>query len=132
MGMLLHKAGIPFEIYERATDIKPLGKAQPEEYLPSLSLPFSIIASSRIRNIVKGQFFMCLVPTKSTSEHSFTYFFCSQGSSMFLNSTTASFFKQCGIYDEFVSIGKYASNILMCTEDRKVDFTMEFAQHETE
>ncbi|KAK3813780.1 MAG: hypothetical protein JOS17DRAFT_779223 [Linnemannia elongata] len=78
MGLLLHKAGIPFEIYERATDIKPLG------------------------------------------------------SSMFLNSTTASLFKQCGIYDEFVAIGKYASNILMCTEERKVDFTMEFAQHEKE
>ncbi|KAF9120614.1 hypothetical protein BGX30_003082 [Mortierella sp. GBA39] len=78
MGLLLHKAGIPFEIYERATDVKPLG------------------------------------------------------SSMFLNSTTASFFKQCGIYDEFVAIGKYASNILMCTEERKVDFTMEFAQHEKE
>lgn len=28
MGMLLHKAGIPFEIYERAADVKPLGKAQ--------------------------------------------------------------------------------------------------------
>lgn len=51
---------------------------------------------------------------------------------MFLNSTTAPFFKQCGIYDDFVAIGKYAANILMCTEERKVDFTMEFAQHETE
>lgn len=27
MGLLLHKAGIPFEIYERATDVKPLGKS---------------------------------------------------------------------------------------------------------
>lgn len=51
---------------------------------------------------------------------------------MFLNSTTAPFFKQCGIYDDFVAIGKYAANILMCTEERKVDFTMEFAQHEKE
>lgn len=30
MGLLLHKAGIPFEIYERATDIKPLGRSQLE------------------------------------------------------------------------------------------------------
>lgn len=26
LGMLLHKAGIPFDIYERASEIKPLGK----------------------------------------------------------------------------------------------------------
>lgn len=25
LGMLLHKAGIPFEIYERAAEVKPLG-----------------------------------------------------------------------------------------------------------
>lgn len=25
LGMLLHKAGIPFEVYERATEIEPLG-----------------------------------------------------------------------------------------------------------
>ncbi|KAK5801530.1 hypothetical protein F5H01DRAFT_384096 [Linnemannia elongata] len=27
LGMLLHKAGIPFEIYERAAEVKPLGSA---------------------------------------------------------------------------------------------------------
>jgi 2-polyprenyl-6-methoxyphenol hydroxylase-like FAD-dependent oxidoreductase len=26
LGMLLHKANIPFEIYERAAEVKPLGK----------------------------------------------------------------------------------------------------------
>lgn len=26
LGMLLHKAGIPFEIYERVTVVKPLGR----------------------------------------------------------------------------------------------------------
>ena len=26
LGMLLHKAGIPFAIYERAAEVKPLGK----------------------------------------------------------------------------------------------------------
>ena len=26
LGILLHKAGIPFEIYERVTEVKPFGK----------------------------------------------------------------------------------------------------------
>ncbi|KAG9063208.1 hypothetical protein KI688_004810 [Linnemannia hyalina] len=76
LGMLLHKANIPFEIYERAAVVKPLGSA------------------------------------------------------MFFNSTTAPLFKQCGIYDEFLSIGKYLSKIDMCTEDRKVAFELSFAGHE--
>ncbi|OAQ22603.1 FAD/NAD(P)-binding domain-containing protein [Linnemannia elongata AG-77] len=76
LGMLLHKAGIPFEIYERAAVVKPLGSA------------------------------------------------------MYFNCTTANLFKQCGIYDEFVSLGKYVSSIKMCNEDRVVDFSMDFGGHE--
>ncbi|KAF8942271.1 hypothetical protein BGZ47_006654, partial [Haplosporangium gracile] len=78
LGMLLHKAGIPFEIYERASVVKPLGSA------------------------------------------------------MFFNSTTAPLFKQCGIYDEFLSIGKYLSGADMCTEERKLAFRLDFAGHEEE
>ncbi|KAG9071668.1 hypothetical protein KI688_005881 [Linnemannia hyalina] len=59
LGMLLHKAGIPFEIYERAAKVKPLGSA------------------------------------------------------MYFSSTTANIFRQCGIYEEFVSLGKYVSSIKM-------------------
>lgn len=33
LGMLLHKAGIPFEIYERAAVVKPLGKFS-QRYTP--------------------------------------------------------------------------------------------------
>lgn len=48
MGLLLHKAGIPFEIYERATDVKPLGTSQlghtPLCLFP-LSSPFSLLPS---------------------------------------------------------------------------------------
>ncbi|KAK5796905.1 hypothetical protein F5H01DRAFT_385465 [Linnemannia elongata] len=76
LGMLLHKAGIPFEIYERAAVVKPLGSA------------------------------------------------------MYFNCTTANLFKQCGIYDEFVSLRKYVSSIKMCNEVRVVDFSMDFAGHE--
>ncbi|KAK3805212.1 MAG: hypothetical protein JOS17DRAFT_808613 [Linnemannia elongata] len=76
LGMLLHKANIPFEIYERAAVVKPLGSA------------------------------------------------------MFFNSTTAPLFKQCGIYDEFLSIGKYLSGVDMCTEDRNVYFRLGFVGHE--
>ncbi|KAG0273713.1 hypothetical protein BGZ95_010487 [Linnemannia exigua] len=78
LGMLLHKADIPFEIYERASEVKPLGSA------------------------------------------------------MYFNSTTANLFKQCGIYDEFVAIGKYVSSLQFCNEDRQVDFHVYFTGHESE
>ncbi|KAF9120612.1 hypothetical protein BGX30_003080, partial [Mortierella sp. GBA39] len=55
LGMLLHKASIPFEIYEQATIVKP----------------------------------------------------------------HANLFRQCGIYDELVSLGKYVSSIKMCSEGRE-------------
>ncbi|KAG0284017.1 hypothetical protein BGZ96_011620 [Linnemannia gamsii] len=76
LGMLLHKANIPFDIYERATEVKPLGSA------------------------------------------------------MYFNCTTANFFKQCGIYDEFVALGKLVSSIQMCNEDRQVEFSIDFSDHE--
>ncbi|KAG9063199.1 hypothetical protein KI688_004800 [Linnemannia hyalina] len=76
LGMLLHKANIPFEIYERAAMVKPLGSA------------------------------------------------------MFFNSTTAPLFKQCGIYDEFLSIGKFLDAADLCTEDQKVAFSLGSRGHE--
>ncbi|KAF9537001.1 hypothetical protein EC957_009053 [Mortierella hygrophila] len=76
LGMLLHKAGIPFEIYERAAKVKPLGSA------------------------------------------------------MYFNCTTANIFKQCGIYEEFVSLGKYVSSIKMCNENRELEFSVDFEGHE--
>ncbi|KAG9071681.1 hypothetical protein KI688_005894 [Linnemannia hyalina] len=76
LGMLLHKAGIPFEIYERAAEIKPLGSA------------------------------------------------------MYFNCTTANLFKQCGIYEEFVALGKYVSSIKMCNENRELEFSVDFEGHE--
>ncbi|KAK3817832.1 MAG: hypothetical protein J3R72DRAFT_480149 [Linnemannia gamsii] len=78
LGMLLHKANIPFEIYERATEVKPLGSA------------------------------------------------------MYFNCTTANFFKQCGFYDELVSLGKTVSSIKMCNESREVEFSLDFENHEKE
>ncbi|KAF9120511.1 hypothetical protein BGW39_011311 [Mortierella sp. 14UC] len=76
LGMLSHKANIPFEIYERATQVKPLGSA------------------------------------------------------MYFNCTTANLFKQCGIYDEFVALGKYVSSVQMCNEGRQVEFSLDFDNHE--
>ncbi|KAK5797005.1 hypothetical protein F5H01DRAFT_359381 [Linnemannia elongata] len=75
LGMLLHKANIPFEIYERAPEVKPLGSA------------------------------------------------------MALSATTANLFKQCGIYDEFVSISKFASVIDICNERRKSEYKIDFHGH---
>ncbi|KAH7056127.1 hypothetical protein BKA57DRAFT_531832 [Linnemannia elongata] len=78
LGMLLHKADIPFEIYERAQEVKPLGSA------------------------------------------------------MYFNCTTANFFKQCGIYEEFLSIAKDVASIKMCNEKRALDFSLDFPGHEKE
>ncbi|KAG0270961.1 hypothetical protein BGZ95_001311 [Linnemannia exigua] len=78
LGMLLNKADIPFDIYERSTLIKP------------------------------------------------------HGSAMYFNCTTASMFKQCGIYEEFAALGKCVSTVQMCREDRQVDFKMEFGDQEME
>ncbi|KAF9904123.1 hypothetical protein EC991_003000 [Linnemannia zychae] len=74
LGILLHKANIPFDIYERASQVKPLGSA------------------------------------------------------MYFNCTTANFFKQCGIYDEFLALGKYISSIQMCNE-QQVEFSLDFENH---
>ncbi|KAH7056119.1 hypothetical protein BKA57DRAFT_196861 [Linnemannia elongata] len=76
LGMLLHKADIPFEIYERAAEIKPLGSA------------------------------------------------------MYFNCTTANLFKQCGIYEEFLALGKYVSAIKMCNENRELEFSVDFDGHD--
>ncbi|KAG0069845.1 hypothetical protein BGZ90_000065 [Linnemannia elongata] len=76
LGTLLHKAGIPFDIYERASEVKPLGSA------------------------------------------------------MYFNGTTANLFKQCGIYDEFVSSGKLVSAINVCNEQREIQYKIDFQGHE--
>ncbi|KAF8946746.1 hypothetical protein BGZ47_011490 [Haplosporangium gracile] len=76
LGMLLHKAGIPFEIYERASEVKPLGSA------------------------------------------------------MYFNATTAPMFKQCGIYDEFVSVSKPVSAMKICNEQRQLEYMIQFHGHE--
>ncbi|KAK3813788.1 MAG: hypothetical protein JOS17DRAFT_840621 [Linnemannia elongata] len=78
LGMLLHKTDIPFEIYERAAEVKPLGSA------------------------------------------------------MYFNSTTANLFKQCGIYEEFLAIGKYVSSIQVFNEERGHEFSMDFEGQEAE
>ncbi|KAK3813785.1 MAG: hypothetical protein JOS17DRAFT_760965 [Linnemannia elongata] len=76
LGTLLHKAGIPFDIYERASEVKPLGSA------------------------------------------------------MYFNGTTANLFKQCGIYDEFVSSGKFVSAIDVCNEEREIQYKIDFQGHD--
>ncbi|KAF9920049.1 hypothetical protein FBU30_010219 [Linnemannia zychae] len=76
LAMLLQKTDIPFEIYERAPEVKPLGAA------------------------------------------------------MYFNAATANIFKQCGIYDEFVSIGKLVTAMRMCNENREVNFLIDVTSHE--
>ncbi|KAK5797006.1 hypothetical protein F5H01DRAFT_373550 [Linnemannia elongata] len=76
LGMLLDKAGIPFEIYERAQEVKPLGSA------------------------------------------------------MYFSANTAPMFKQCGIYDEFVSVSKPVLNMMICNEQRELEYMLPLQGHE--
>ncbi|KAF9537100.1 hypothetical protein EC957_008865 [Mortierella hygrophila] len=78
LGMLLHKADIPFDIYDKVPEIKPLGAA------------------------------------------------------MYFNCTTVNLFKQCGIYEEFAALGKCVSAIMMCNEQRELEFSIDFEGHEQE
>lgn len=49
---------------------------------------------------------------------------------MFFNCTTASFFKQCGIYDELIALGKPISSMHIGNEDRELEFKIDFEGHE--
>ncbi|KAG9071658.1 hypothetical protein KI688_005871 [Linnemannia hyalina] len=72
LGTLLHKANIPYKIYERASEVKPIGSA------------------------------------------------------MYFHGTTANLFKQCGIYNEFVSSGKFVSAVNVCNEQREIQYKIDF------
>ncbi|KAG0204215.1 hypothetical protein BGX33_008657 [Mortierella sp. NVP41] len=76
LGMLLQQANIPYDIYERAPEAKPLGSA------------------------------------------------------MYFNASCAPLFRQCEIYEEFVSVSKPLSSIKICNGQREVDYTIEFQGHE--
>ncbi|KAG0373923.1 hypothetical protein BGX24_011067, partial [Mortierella sp. AD032] len=72
LASILQKSDIPYEIFERANEIKPLGSA------------------------------------------------------MSLGAPTAPFFKQLGIYDEFVGFAKYYDSIQFYNEKREVEYKMHF------
>ncbi|KAF9127870.1 hypothetical protein BGW39_005506 [Mortierella sp. 14UC] len=76
LTMLLEKVHIPYNICERAVEVKPLGSA------------------------------------------------------IFFNATTAKLFKQCGIYEEMMSIAKLTHNIKIANEKREVEYTLDFAEAE--
>ncbi|KAF9897786.1 hypothetical protein BX616_004986, partial [Lobosporangium transversale] len=71
LAILLEKAGVPYQIYDRMTEIKPLGSA------------LSLVAN------------------------------------------VAPLFRQIGIYDEFVSLGKLCTSVDQFTEDRELDYSMD-------
>ncbi|KAF9083046.1 hypothetical protein BGX23_011830 [Mortierella sp. AD031] len=74
LAMLLERTNIPYEIFERAADVKPLGSA------------------------------------------------------IFLNPTTAKVFKQVGIFDELLSVGKLTRTIQIANENREIDYVMDFSE----
>lgn len=52
------------------------------------------------------------------------------GSAMAFSATTANLFKQCGIYDEFVSISKLSSVLNVCNEQRESEYKIDFRGHD--
>jgi hypothetical protein len=51
---------------------------------------------------------------------------------MYFNSTTANLFKQCGIYEEFLSISKHVSAIQVFNEKREPAYCMAFEGQDQE
>lgn len=43
LGLLLHKAGIPFDIYERAATVKPLGNQAPTNTHTHTHVSFKVV-----------------------------------------------------------------------------------------
>ncbi|KAK3816942.1 MAG: hypothetical protein JOS17DRAFT_806132 [Linnemannia elongata] len=74
LAMLLERTNIPYEIFERAAAVKPLGSA------------------------------------------------------IFLNSTTAKVFKQCGIYDELFASGKITRCIQIANENREIEYILDYGE----
>ncbi|KAF9134253.1 hypothetical protein BGX30_012003 [Mortierella sp. GBA39] len=50
------------------------------------------------------------------------------GSAIFLNSTTAKVFKQCGIYDELFASGKITRCIQIANENREIEYIMDYGE----
>ncbi|KAF9127871.1 hypothetical protein BGW39_005507 [Mortierella sp. 14UC] len=50
------------------------------------------------------------------------------GSAIFLNSTTSKVFKQCGIFEELMSVGKPVNMIQIANENREIEYIMDFGE----
>lgn len=54
-----------------------------------------------------------------------------EGSAIALSAATDALFKQCNIYDEFVSLGKKTLALqVIANEQRRVDYKMDFSAQE--
>lgn len=91
LAILLHKANIPFEILERAKELKPLGK-------PTTCYWMHFTSSSS-----NDQYFDCPI-------HRFR---------VRNGVNVAPLFKQLGIYNEFLEMGKPTSEMGMFSENLK-------------
>ncbi|KAG0205053.1 hypothetical protein BGX28_003217 [Mortierella sp. GBA30] len=81
LGMLLEKAEIPYDIFERVAEVKPLGELD-------------------------------------------------KRSAIFLGDNIVPIFKQCGIYDEFISLAKQGYFIQFYNESREIELILDFTARE--
>lgn len=111
LGILLLKGGVDFEIIERAREVKPIGKRSRDLYFFFLDtnpcLPSLFAADHRINS------------------------FLNLGSAMSMGACFSNLFKQIGIFDEFVKLGKPNRLMELFDEDLNPLFQLDFKDRDT-
>lgn len=99
LAVLLTKAGIPYQVFEKSYEVKPLGEN-------------SISVTKKNRKMFP----------ESVNDWSFS----SKGSAIILGSGAGALLEQMEIYDEFVKLGKHATKMDIYNGNLKPGFTMDY------
>lgn len=112
LAIVLEKAKISYDIFERTAEIRPLGKEKLLASLIHLQFYHNLsITGERLYNAFVSSFF---------------FFTSVTGAAIILGVNVMPFFRQIGIYDEFVSLAKEVQSIDNYNEERELLFTMNF------
>lgn len=108
LGILLMKGGVDFEIIERAREVKPIGKRSRDLHSSSSSTPILVFSKSSSLSDVRTNSFPNL------------------GSAMSMGACFSNLFKQIGIFDEFVKLGKPNQLMELFDENLNPLFNLDF------
>lgn len=104
LGALFEKSGVPYIIFERSSSLKPMGN------VPARTHKLLILETTHSENT-----FLSREPPSHSS-----FFYGYIGSAMAVGPTLLPIFQQLGIYEEFISIGKYLTHIPSCKESNEI------------